>query len=71
MPAHSDNTSRNTLPGPGQEVTNRVGSSMGPMAASFQVKPPTAPGAGDLETARLYGRRVADVTAQFVRGRTV
>ena len=39
------------------------------MAASFQVNPPTAPTKGDLETAELYGRRVAEVTLQFVRGR--
>src|SRR5438132_11496007 len=35
--------------------------------ASFQVNPPDAPGKGDLETAEMYGRRVAEITLQFVR----
>ena len=55
--------------GPGPDAHNRVGSSIGPMATSFQVPPPDAPGTGDLETAELYGRRVAETTQQFVRGR--
>ncbi|MDX1920793.1 MAG: flavodoxin family protein, partial [Candidatus Caenarcaniphilales bacterium] len=69
LPAASDPNSMNTLNGPGPEVQNRVGSSVGPMAASFQVKPPDAPPKGDIETAELYGKRVAELTLQFVRGR--
>ncbi|MEJ2693512.1 MAG: hypothetical protein P8166_10760, partial [Candidatus Thiodiazotropha sp.] len=45
-PAASEPDSMNRLEGPGPEVTNRVGSYIGPMAASFQVNPGDAPGAG-------------------------
>lgn len=69
MPGASDPGSFKRLEGPGPEVTNRVGSSMGPMAASFQVDPPGAPGLGDLQTAEAYGRRVAEITLQLLRGR--
>jgi len=57
------------ITGPSPEAHNRVGSWIGPMSASFQVAPPEAPGKGDLETAEIYGRRVAEITAQFVKGR--
>ena len=55
--------------GPGPDAHNRAGSYIGPMAASFQVNPPDAPCKGDLETAEKYGRRVAEITLQFVRGK--
>jgi NAD(P)H dehydrogenase (quinone) len=58
-----------TLNGPGPDAHNRAGSFIGPMSASFQVPPPDAPGRGDLETAELYGLRIATITAQFVKGR--
>jgi NAD(P)H dehydrogenase (quinone) len=58
-----------TVAGPGPEAHNRVGSWIGPMSASFQVNPPDAPCKGDLETAELYGLRVATITAQFLKGR--
>jgi NAD(P)H dehydrogenase (quinone) len=69
MPAASNPASFGSLQGPGPEVTNRVGSFVGPMSASFQVAPPAAPGAGDLETAQAYGARVAGVTLQLLKGR--
>ena len=47
-----------------------VGSFIGPMSASFQINPPGASGKGDLETAVLYGRRIAELTRQFVRGKS-
>ena len=56
--------------GPSPEAHNRLGSFIGPMSASFQLKPPESPVKGDLETAELYGTRVATIAAQFVRGRT-
>ncbi len=68
-PAASDPDSMNRLEGPGPEVTNRVGSYIGPMAASFQVNAGDAPGSGDLATAEAYGARVATITRQLVRGR--
>lgn len=58
-----------SLTGPTPEAHNRVGSFIGPMSASFQVHPGEAPGPGDLQTAEIYGRRVAEITAQFLRGR--
>jgi NAD(P)H dehydrogenase (quinone) len=59
----------NSVAGPSPEAHNRLGSWIGPMSASFQVQPPGAPGQGDLETAELYGHRVAAITAQFLKGR--
>jgi NAD(P)H dehydrogenase (quinone) len=59
----------NAVGGPTPDAHNRVGSFIGPMAASFHVAPPDAPAKGDLETAEAYGRRVAEITLQFVRGR--
>ena len=70
MPAASDPDAMNHIQGPGPEVTNRIGSYMGPMAASFQVNPGDAPSTGDLATAEAYGQRVATITQQLVRGRT-
>jgi len=59
-----------TVPtGPTPEAHNRVGSFTGAMAASFQVNPPAAPPKGDLETAELYGKRIAEIATQFVKGR--
>ena len=69
-PAASDPDAMNRIEGPGPDVTNRVGSYIGPMAASFQVRPGDAPGSGDLATAEAYGHRVAAITQQLVRGRT-
>jgi NAD(P)H dehydrogenase (quinone) len=68
-PAASDPDSMNSIQGPGPEVTNRIGSYIGPMAASFQVNPGDAPSSGDLATAEAYGQRVASITQQLVRGR--
>ncbi len=56
--------------GPGVDAHNRVGSYIGPMATSFQVDPPNAPCQGDIATAEIYGRRVAEVTLQFLRGKS-
>ncbi len=61
MPANSKSAQRNDV--------NYVGSSSGAMATT-----PSDAGAhemlpGDLETARLFGQRVAEVTRQFAKGR--
>jgi NAD(P)H dehydrogenase (quinone) len=69
MPAANQPESFKSVAGPGPDAHNRQGSFIGPMASSFQVNPPGAPSVGDLETAELYGRRVAEITQQFVRGR--
>ena len=68
-PAASDPESMNRIEGPGPEVLNRLGSYIGPMAASFQVNAGDAPGSGDLATAEAYGTRVATITQQLARGR--
>ena len=70
MPAANRPLETNSVTGPSAEAHNRVGSFIGPMAASFQVNPPGAPGKGDIETAELYGKRVAEITLQFVRGKS-
>jgi NAD(P)H dehydrogenase (quinone) len=69
MPAANAPASMNSVQGPGPDASNRVGSFVGPMSASFQVQVPDAPSPGDLATAEAYGRRVAEIALQFVRGR--
>ncbi len=69
MPSANKPEDMKQIAGPGPEAHNRLGSFIGPMAASFQVDIPGAPTLGDLETAELYGRRVAEITVQFARGR--
>jgi len=62
LPANSSKAQRNDL--------NRMGSSIGPMAQSdSDVGADVAPPEGDLATAREYGKRVAETTLQFLRGR--
>jgi NAD(P)H dehydrogenase (quinone) len=69
MPSANQPEGFNQVTGPGPGAHNRLGSFIGPMAASFQVKPPDAPCKGDLETAEAYGKRVAQITLQFLKGR--
>lgn len=60
-PANSSKAQRND--------PNFLGSYLGAMAQSpSDATPEVAPPAGDLETARLYGKRIADMTQQFARG---
>ena len=65
FPSANDMEAMNSIEGPGPETHNRVGSFIGPMAASFQVDPPDAPSQGDIETAEAYGKRVAEITMRF------
>ena len=69
MPSANRPEDMKTSAGPGPEAHNRVGSSLGPMSSSFQVNPPEAPLVGDIETAHIYGARVATITAQFLNGK--
>ena len=69
MPSANTPDAMNEITGPGPDAHNRVGSFIGPMATSFQVPPPNAPSSGDLETAEIYGRRVAEITLQVLRGK--
>jgi NAD(P)H dehydrogenase (quinone) len=68
-PAQNNPDSKKSLLGPGERELNRVGASLGPMATSMEVAPGEGPSTGDLETARLYGERVASITQQLLRGR--
>jgi NAD(P)H dehydrogenase (quinone) len=62
MPANSSKAQRNDV--------NRMGSFSGAMAQSdSDVGADVAPPAGDLETAKLFGARVAETAAQFAKGR--
>jgi NAD(P)H dehydrogenase (quinone) len=65
LPAASHREWMNSVQGPGPEVQNRLGSSTGPMSASFQVQPPDAPPTGDIATAESYGARVAQITLRL------
>ncbi|MBU2591273.1 MAG: flavodoxin family protein [Nitrospinae bacterium] len=66
----NDQEAMKTIEGPGPNTHNRVGSYMGPMGVTFQVDPPGSPSKGDIETAEAYGKRVAEITKQFVAGRS-
>lgn len=44
---------------------NRMGSFIGPMATTPADAAPDEMSSGDLETARLYGQRVAEISAKF------
>jgi len=69
LPSQNRPEELNAVAGPGPEAHNRLGSFIGPTAASFQVKTPAAPPRGDIETAEAYGRRIAEITAQFLNGK--
>jgi NAD(P)H dehydrogenase (quinone) len=69
MPSANEPEGMQSIDGPGPGAHNRVGSFMGPMSASFMVDPKSAPPKGDIETAEMYGKRVAEITLQFERGR--
>lgn len=55
--------------GPDSTQVNRMGSALGVMAQSNNEPPELVPPSGDLETARLYGVRFADITRQMQRGK--
>jgi NAD(P)H dehydrogenase (quinone) len=57
------------IEGPGPDAWNRSSSSIGAMASSFGLEAGQAPSVGDLETAEAYGRRIAEITARWVRGK--
>ncbi len=70
FPSANNMDAMNSVEGPGPETHNRVGSFIGPMAASFQVEPPDAPSKGDIETAEMYGKRVAETAIIFINGKS-
>lgn len=49
------------------ENINRLGSYLGVMAQSNQGAPETTTASGDIKTAELYGRRIAEITEKLVK----
>jgi NAD(P)H dehydrogenase (quinone) len=68
LPSANKPEDMKSITGPGPDAHNRSGSFIGPMASSFQVNPPHGPSSGDLETAEIYGKRIAEITVRFSRG---
>lgn len=63
MPSNSSKAQRND--------PNYLGSYLGAIAqSSSDAGPDVAPPQGDLDTAEQFGKRVAEITGQFVAGRT-
>lgn len=69
LPASNQPKALDTPEGPGPDALNRVDGSLGPMGTSFTLSAGEKPLNGDNDTAEAYGKRIAEVTAQFVRGR--
>ncbi|ANM30653.1 hypothetical protein ABI59_15320 [Acidobacteria bacterium Mor1] len=65
LPSANDRVAVKTIQGPGPDAHNRSGSFAGPMASSFEVGPDEGPSRGDLETAEIYGRRVAETVLRL------
>jgi len=65
LPSQNDREALKNVQGPGPDAHNRSGSFVGAMASSFECGPDVAPSKGDLETAELYGRRVAEITLRM------
>lgn len=57
------------IEGPDSNQINRLGGMLGLMAQANNDDPAITPPKGDLETARIFGKRVATAAAQFARGR--
>ncbi len=51
--------------GPGNDAINRLGSAVGLMTQSTNESPEITPPQGDIETAKLFGKRIAEITARF------
>lgn len=62
MPTQSKGTE-----GPDSTKLNRVGSWLGLATQSNNEMPEISPPSGDIETAKLFGERVAKITKQFVK----
>ena len=56
------------IEGPNSDQLNRVGSWLGVAAQSNNESPEVSPPAGDIETAKLFGERIAKITKQFLNG---
>ena len=67
FPSANYMVSMNSINGTWPETHNRMGSFIGAMPEGFQVNSPEVPSKGSLETAELYGNRVAEITLRFLR----
>lgn len=55
--------------GAAEDAVNRLGGYLGPMAQSANAAPgPDNPPKGDIETAKLYGARIANAAARWTKG---
>ncbi|SMB89071.1 NAD(P)H dehydrogenase (quinone) [Pasteurella testudinis DSM 23072] len=68
IPAANEPESLHTAAGPSENAVNRTDTSLGAVASAMLCEPEQM-AKGDLETAYLYGQRIANITCQFVRGR--
>ncbi len=71
MPSANRPEDLNQIAGPSSEALNRLGSFTGAMSASFQVAPPGAPVPGDIQTAELYGKRIAEITERWIKAKSL
>jgi len=55
------------IPAGDPTAINRMGSHLGAMAQSDNLPPEKTPPSGDLKTAELYGKRVAEIVKKWVR----
>jgi NAD(P)H dehydrogenase (quinone) len=53
-----------------QAIPGQAAASIGAMASSFGLAAGQAPSIGDLETAEAYGRRIAEITVRWVKGKS-
>ncbi len=67
LPGANEPESSKTPAGLTFAALNRNGASAGPAATSFNLAAPQAPLEGDLETAKLYGQRVANITLKMFK----
>jgi multimeric flavodoxin WrbA len=51
------------------DALNRISSQLGVMTQSDQASPEVTPPKGDRATAEAYGKRVAEITARFLKGK--
>jgi hypothetical protein len=65
LPSPNDRAALKSIAGPGPNAHNRSGGYAGAMASSFECPTDEAPSTGDLETAELYGRRIAEITSRL------
>ena len=69
LPAENEQAGMKTINGPGPEAHNRLGSFSGAMSASFQLAAGEGPPPGDIATAKLYGKRIAEIASRLAKSK--